>query len=572
VHPSADRPLGEVLDRRQKLLLLVSLQTAMFVSALNQSVVATATPRVLADLGGFDLLSWIFTVYMVASTVVVLPVGRLSDMFGRKRFILAGVALFMLGSFFCGLAQSMPQLIIARAIQGVGGGVIFSSVFAVIGDLFPPAERGKYMGLFTGTFTLASLIGPTVGGLLTDHATWRWCFYLNVPVGAFSLLFIWMNLPEPPAKGGRLANIDFLGSALLSGATVTLLLGLAWAQQEFGWTHPDTLALFAAAVLFSVAFCFQERRHAQPVFPLTLFRNREFVLANLITLAVGAAGFGAIQYLPTFVQTSLGASATASGIVTTPQSLGLLFTSIVGGQVLARTGRYRYQLLAGTSLIVIATLLLTQLSVSTAEWQIAAIMVLYGFGSGLVMPTMSVVIQNAVSHQLLGVATSARQFFMQIGNVLGVAVFGVVLATSYSNAFDDELNDSAKAVLPPAILAEFDDPTLALDEARFPLIRDQVLALDGGESVLAAALAAQKEGVATAIRHIYTWSTVLVAGALILVIFLKEIPLRRSFAPAQGTPTAPGQPVSTVAASVEPAGDAAPTVGRRRPWAFRRVK
>lgn len=565
--PEAERPLGEVLDQRQKMLLIVSLQTAMFVSALNQSVVATATPRVLADLGGFDLLSWIFTVYMVASTVVVLPVGRLSDMFGRKRFILAGVGLFMLGSLSCGMAQSMPQLIIARAVQGIGGGVIFSSVFAVLGDLFPPAERGKYMGLFTGTFTLASLIGPTVGGLLTDHASWRWCFYLNVPVGALSLAFIWLNLPEPAKKGGRIANIDFLGSFLLSAATVSLLLGLAWSQQEFGWTHPDTLALFGAAALLTLAFGFQERRHPQPVFPLALFRNREFVLAGVVTFVLGAAGFGAIQYLPTFVQTSLGASATASGIVTTPQSLGLLFTSIVGGQVLARTGRYRHQLLLGTAMIIAATLLLTRLSVSTPEWRIAAIMVLYGLGSGLVMPTMSVVIQNCVTHQLLGVATSARQFFMQMGNVMGVAVFGVILAASYANAFESELPDTAAAALPPAILAEFGDPTLALDERRFPAVRDQVEALPDGEAVLVAALAAQREGVAQAIRDIYLVSTLLVIVGLVMVFLLKEIPLRRSFQmpgaqPAQHRPAGdaeveagPSPSLPAVLAQGEPGGD-----------------
>ncbi len=553
--PSVDRPLGEVLDRRQKLLLIVSLQTAMFVSALNQSVVATATPRVLADLGGFDLLSWIFTVYMVASTVVVLPVGRLSDMFGRKRFILAGVALFMLGSLFCGVAQSMPQLIIARAIQGIGGGVIFSSVFAVLGDLFPPAERGKYMGLFTGTFTLASLIGPTVGGLLTDHASWRWCFYLNVPVGALSLAFIALNLPEPAKKGGKLGNIDFLGSLMLSGATISLLLAFAWAQKEFGWGHPDTLALFGAAILLTVAFGFQERRHAQPVFPLALFRNREFVLASVITFMVGAAGFGAIQYLPTYVQTALGASATASGIVTTPQSLGLLFTSIIGGQVLARTGRYRHQLLVGTLMIIGGTVLLTRLSVSTSEWQIAAIMVLYGLGSGLVMPTMSVVIQNCVSHQLLGVATSARQFFMQMGNVMGVAVFGVVLANSYAASFEDNLSNEAAAAMPAEVTAQFGDPTLALDQSRFPAIRDRVLGLPDGEAILASALAAQKEGVATAIRHIYMASTVLVGASLVLIFFLKEIPLRRTF--QQVEPEKPQGP-STGAAPPPPLSDLAP--------------
>ena len=525
---TVNRPLGELLDRRARWMLLISLMTAMFVSALNQALVSTATPQILADLGGFDLLSWVFTVYMLSSTIVVPIVGKLSDIFGRRLFLLSGIAVFMVGSALSGASQSMPELIAARALQGFGGGAIFACVFAVLGDLFPPAERGKYIGLFTGTFTLASLIGPTVGGILTDTVGWRWCFFLNVPVGAVALGFIWTNLPAHIRTAPR-PRIDFLGAALLSGTTIALLLGLAWSQEEYGWTAATTIGLFVAAGALLVAFILQERHHPEAIFPPHVFRNREFVLCNITVFLLGAAGFGAIQYLPTFVQTALGASATASGLVTTPQSIALLVSSIIGGQLLARTGRYRKMLIGGGILILTATILLSTLTANTSPWAIAVYMAIYGLGFGFVMPLMSVIIQNAVSHQYMGVATSARQFFMQIGNVLGAAVFGVVLASAYTSAFDSNVSDEAKATIPPETLALFEDPTLALDEARFAGVSEEVLALPGGEALLTEVTEAQADSVATAMRYIFIGASAIAAVAFILIISLREVPLRRAF-------------------------------------------
>jgi EmrB/QacA subfamily drug resistance transporter len=522
------QPLGEILDRRQKWMLLVTLMLSMFVSALDQSIVATATPRILADLGGFSLLSWVFTVYMLASTVVVPLVGKLSDMFGRKLFLIAGIALFVAASAGCGIAANMPQLIAARAIQGAGGGMIFSCVFSTLGDLFPPAERARYIGLFTGTFSLAAITGPTIGGLLTDHLGWRWCFYVNVPVGIAAITFIWFNLPFSK-KGGRLADIDFVGSFLLSGSTIALLLALVWAQSRFGWTGPETLALFSASACFLAGFAFVESRHREPVFPLFLFKNSQFMLPNAIAMLLGAGMFGAIQYLPTFVQTSLGASATSSGLITTPQSLGLLFTSTIGGQYLARTGRYRYMTIAGGTLILLATLLLSTLDVGESEWHISAYMVVYGLGFGLVMPTLSVIVQNAVAHEYLGVATSARQFFMQIGQVLGTAIFGVILATTYASAFSDNVSDEARTAIPPETLARFDDPTLALDERQFGGVRTEILGLENGQKLLDSTVDAQKEGVAVSIEHIFIGSSGAAALALLMLVIMKEVPLRRKF-------------------------------------------
>ncbi len=555
------RPLGETLTSRQKWLLLVSLMLAMFVSALNQSVVATATPKMLADLGGFSMLSWVFTVYMLTSTVVTPLVGKLSDMFGRKHFLLAGIVIFVAGSAGCGFSMNMPTLIAFRAFQGIGGGVIMATVFSTLGDLFPPAERGKYIGFFTGTFTIAGLSGPSIGGLLTDHVSWRWCFFVSIPFAIAAMVFIWANLPSR-ARGGQLRNIDFVGAALLSAATTCLLLGLAWAQREFGWGSMETLGLLVSAAALIVAFIFQESRHPQAVLPLAIFRNREFVMANMVAMLLGAGSFGAVQYLPTFVQTSLGSSATASGLVTMPQSLGLLITSVAGGQLLSRRGRYKTQCVVGAGLVLVGALCMQSLDQGQSAWRLAGFLAIIGLGSGLVMPTMSVVSQNAVSHDLMGVATSARQFFMQIGNVLGVAVFGVILASSYSAAFTDGLSPEAQAALPPALVARFDDPTLALNGREFAVVQQEVRALPNGQALLEEATEAQKASVATAIRHIFIGAAVVIALAVLCTLALKGLPLRRAFestpkpgAPASGpSRTPPVQPTAAAPASEPGAG------------------
>lgn len=517
--------LGDMLTPRQKFLLLNSLMLCMFISALDQSIVATATPRILADLGGFDLLSWVFTVYLLASTVVVPVVGKLSDMFGRKPFILAGIAIFVTASAACGAAPSMPFLIAARAVQGIGGGMVFACVFATIGDLFTPLERAKYMGYFIGAFTLASLSGPTIGGFLTDGPGWRWCFYINLPVGALASVFIWRNLPVT-RNGGFLGDVDFLGAGLLSGSTISLLLGLEWASKAYGWASVPTVGLFVVAAIFAVAFVLQERRHKNAIFPVDMFRNRVFVQANVLVAIQGAAIFGAVQYLPTFIQTALGASATASGLVSTPQSLGLLATSIVGGQLVSRTGKFKYQVIFGACLIALAAFLLHGLDSDEPKWHIAAFMVVSGLGSGFVGPTISVIVQSAVPREQIGIATSSRQFFMQIGQVVGVAVMGLVFSTTYSSSFETTLPVSARESLSASSYDAFLDPTLQLDERRYASVEQEVLGEDGGTAVLAAALGAQKSAVTNATDNIFL---VALIGALVVIglaVTLEEITLR----------------------------------------------
>jgi EmrB/QacA subfamily drug resistance transporter len=540
-----NRPLGETLDRRQKWLLLASLMSAMFMGALDQTIMATAAPRIVADLGSFHLLSWVFTTYMLSSTVVVPLVGKLSDIYGRKLFLMAGMVVFLVASAGCGAAPNMFALIAFRGLQGIGGGIVFSSVFATIGDVFSPAERGKYMGLFTGTFSLASVIGPTVGGLLTDSVGWRWVFYINVPVGAVALPAIWANLPM--VRSDRRPRIDYLGAVFLSIATICGLLALAWSGEDNGWTSSITLGLIAACVAGTAAFAWQELRHPEPIIPFVLFKNREFLLGNLIVLVVGLAMMGAIPYLPTFLQVALDASAAASGLLTTPQSVGLLITSIAGGQYLSRTGRYKRMTIAGVCLMLIAMALMLTLGPGTPTWHLSAIVVILGLGGGLTMPTMSVVIQNAVSHQYLGVATSARQFFMQIGGVLGTAVFGVVLTATFQSQFRHDVSPATAAVVAPSTLEKFEDPTLALDTRTFEQVQAEIRALPDGEARLQDARHAQQTAISAGIHRIFLMSVALVAAALLLTFLLKEHPLRRTIGPAEpGAPPAEAPPAAAL--------------------------
>jgi EmrB/QacA subfamily drug resistance transporter len=529
VTPPSARPLGELLSRRERWLLLVSLMTAMFMGALDQTIMATAAPKIVADLGSFHLLSWVFTTYMLSSTVVVPLVGKLSDIYGRKLFLLGGIVLFLVASTGCGAAPSMGALIAFRGLQGVGGGIIFASVFATIGEVFPPAERAKYMGLFTGTFSLASVLGPTFGGLLTDHASWRWVFYINLPVGAVALPALWFNLPL--VRGTRRPRIDVVGALWLAAATSCGLLALAWAGEEHGWTSGMTLGLLGVAVVSLAAFVRQELRHPEPIIPFHLFRTREFLLGNLLVFSVGLAMMGAIPYLPTFLQVALDASATTSGLLTTPQSLGLLLTSIIGGQVLSRTGRYKRLTILGVSLMLSAMALMLTLSSDTPTWHLSAFVVVLGLGGGLTMPTMSVVIQNAVSHQYLGVATSARQFFMQIGGVLGTAIFGVLMTTTFQTQFRQDIAPETRAVVAPATLQQFEDPTLALDERAFGQVQAELRALPDGEVWLADARGAQREAITTAIHRVFLSAVGIMGAALVLTLLLQERPLRRTLSP-----------------------------------------
>ena len=544
--PETVRPLGETLDKRQKWALLISLMISLFIGALDQTVVSTATPKILADLGGFNLLSWLFTSYMLSSTVVIPLVGKLGDIFGRKFFLLSGIVIFMIASAACGAAPTMTALILFRVVQGIGGGMLFASVFATIGDIFPPSERAKYMGLFTGTFSLASILGPTLGGFLTDHGGWRWVFFLNIPVGFIAIPAIWFNLPS--RKATQRPKLDFLGAALLSASSVAALFALVWAGHKYDWGSPQIVGLLAGSVVFLALFIAQERRHPEPILPLHLFKNRVFLMSNLIVFAFGAGVFGAFQFLGLFVQVALDASATSSGVITTPQSAGVLLTSIIGGQIISRVGKYKRQTIVGSALIATAMVGLTTIDLGTRLWEISAVMVVLGLGFGLVLPTMSLIVQNAVPYQYLGVASSSSQFFRQMGSVLGIAIFGSILANSYHSDFNDRFSPADRAAVGTTVAGQLDDPTGKLNKRQFAAIEQKVSALPDGAAILGRAKSAQAEAIATATRHIFYGALAAAVVCFVLCVFMKELPLRRTMGAGAPAGTGP-QPESVPAAA-----------------------
>ena len=530
---SSEPVLGVLLSEREKMLLLLSLAMCMFLSSLDGSIVSTALPVMLADLGGFQLLSWVFTLYMLTSTVVVPIVGKLSDMFGRRPFVISGVVIFLIGSLGSGLAPTMITLIIARGVQGIGGGFILACVLVVMADMYTPIERAKYVGYILAIITAGSLLGPPVGGFFADGPGWRWCFFINLPIGAVALATIWATLPNT-RQGGRIGDIDFTGAAVLTAATVAGLLASAWAYEPYGWGSAITVGLLVAAGVLLVLFVLQELRHPNAIIPMSLFRNRMYVLTGIIAILSSAVLFSAAIFLPTFIQTSLGASAKVSGFLFMPQAAGLVVMSFIGGRIVAKTGRFKQLVVIGCALSGLAAFLLQTMGVGDPRWHVALYMVVFGMGSGLVTPLINVIVQASVSQEETGVATSSQMYFRQIAQVLGVALFGVLFTTSYTSSFAGNLDEEVRAAMPEAVYEELEgDATLALDPGRFEETRSSFLEAGGTVALFERALDAQKEAVAVANKRLFLISAI---GGVLLValsLALTEIPLRgRKSAPA----------------------------------------
>ncbi|MBI2939719.1 MAG: MFS transporter [Chloroflexi bacterium] len=529
------------LPRRAFFATIAGLMLAMLLAALDQTIVGTAMPRVVAELGGFEHYTWVITGYMVASTVVVPIVGKLSDLHGRKPYYLPGVALFLLGSALCGAAQDMTQLIVFRGIQGLGAGIGQVMAFTTIGDLFPPARRGRAQGIMASVFGLASILGPTAGGYITDNLSWRWVFYVNLPLGLLALTVLALAFPNiKPNRPHR--GIDFRGALLLTAGVVPLLLAVSWGGNRYAWASPTELALFAAAIFFAALFVWNESRAAEPILPLHLFRNRILVV-SLGTMFLTAIGmFGSILFIPLFIQGVIGASATTSGNMLTPMMFSFIIGSTVSGQLLNRTGRYRAQAIVSLAIVTIGMVLLSTMDSQTALGTAIAYMVVVGIGMGGTMPVFSVVSQNAVPYAELGVVTSASSFFRTIGGSIGAAVMGSLLTNRFVVSFPENL---ASAVgpdrlrsLPPQLLHAFDNPQalFARDSAGSSSQFGQVLTQLGpdGKAIGEAIILAVRLSLSDAIHTAFLAGAVLAALGLVLAFFLKEIPLRRSNRPEVG--------------------------------------
>jgi EmrB/QacA subfamily drug resistance transporter len=421
-----DPALG--LSRRAKLEILGAVLLGLFLSALDQTVVGTALPRIVTDLGGNELYTWVVTIYLLTSTITVPFYGKLSDLFGRKPMLMFGITVFLIGSALSGLSQEMWQLILFRGIQGIGAGSLFPISLAVIGDLFTPAERGKYQGLFGAVFGLSFLIGPALGGFLTDNISWHWVFYVNLPIGVISLYVIWRLLPNIKHPDVS-RNLDYLGAAVFTVAISLILVGLT-NKQSADWATFGVGGLIGIGLLLSLVFLAIESRAKEPIVPLDLWRDRTYASSILSTFAISFGFFAAIIFMPRWFQVVRGESATASGYQLFPLLIGLIGSSILSGWIVSRTGRYKPVVLTGIAIMTAGLLLMTQLRADTAFPVLWVWMLITGMGIGPTLSVFTIIVQNAVPFSKLGVATSNLTFFRQIGGSVGLAIAGTVFGTS----------------------------------------------------------------------------------------------------------------------------------------------
>jgi EmrB/QacA subfamily drug resistance transporter len=568
VVPNGAHPPGEPAEEEwqtrskgQIIVVMISVMLGILLAALDQTIVGPALPKIIGDLNGFDQYSWVVTVYLLTSTISVPIIGKLSDMYGRKWFYMAGIVIFLLGSALSGLSANMTELIIYRGIQGLGAGILFACAFTIIADLIPPADRGKWQGLFGAVFGLSSVIGPTLGGFITDNFSWHWVFYVNVPIGLVALAVLYFTFPHEP-KHNVHKSVDWAGATLLTLTLVPVLVALSLGgTPDWDWGSAKVIGMFVAGAVFLAAFLYTESRVKEPIISLDLFKNSIFTSANIALFLTGVGLFGAVLYIPLFIQAIQGDSATSSGNAVTPMTLAIVVSSIVVDQLVSRTGKYKIITIIGMGTMVVGMFLLYTMSADTPRFTTILYMIIMGLGLGIPFSILTLAVQNSVAFKNVGAATSATQFFRSMGGTVGVAILGTVVNNQFHSRFGPELQKAVDTLGPQA---SANIPVAQLTAALSNINPQALVSVQGADQlrsqiahfIPAGAPAnsvdvlmdvitkALKPALFSGIQEAFLIGSILLAMGFVAALFLKEIPLRKG-ASRGGSAMSEGGPVTT---------------------------
>lgn len=521
-------------------LIMAGVMLTLMLASLDQTIVATAMPRIVQEFQGLSHLSWVFTAYMLASAVTVPIYGKLSDIFGRRNLILLAVVIFLIGSILSGMAQSMTQLIFFRGLQGIGGGAIMVNSFAIVGDLFPPAQRGKYQGLLGAVFGITSVAGPLLGGWLTDSFSWRWVFYVNIPVGLAALTVMAAALPKKISSAHEVKNraIDYLGAVLITMTLVPLLLALVWGGSEYSWGSVTIIGLLAGAAVSLGLFIWRERKARDPILSLGLFRNKVFSVSMIAVFFSALGMFGSILFIPVFAQGVIGVSATNSGLILMPMSLSMVFASILSGQIVSRTGNYKILAILGMSVATVGMVLFSQVDQNTTSGGLIMRMIIIGLGLGITMPIFTLAVQNAFSHARLGEVTAGTQLFRSVGGTVGGAVLGGVMNAGLAGqliGIDSDPFIQAVKEISPTTPVNIDGNTIQAflsseGQAQIHAMIAQAPAAvqDQLNAAFASFVETLKAAYSVSIDQVFMVGAVLLAIATVSVLLLPQLSLRQT--------------------------------------------